>query len=76
MPSKSDAFGIVYLEAWYLSKPVIGAKSGGVPAVINDSLDGFLVDFGDVSEIINKIEILMDHPVLARNWVMLGEIKL
>lgn len=65
MPSKSDAFGIVYLEAWYLGKPVIGAKSGGVPAVISDGLDGFLVKFGDVGDIISKIQILRDYPVLA-----------
>ncbi len=65
MPSRSDAFGIVYLEAWYQRKPVIGARSGGVPAVISDGVDGFLVQFGDVADIVSKIQILMDNPVLA-----------
>jgi glycosyltransferase involved in cell wall biosynthesis len=66
MPSQADAFGIVYLEAWYLGKPVIGAKSGGVPAVITDGVDGFLVKFGDLQNLINKIQSLMNDPALAK----------
>lgn len=48
MPSKTDTFGIVYLEAWLSRKPVIGAMAGGVPEVITDGVDGFLVPFGNV----------------------------
>ncbi|MDD5556468.1 MAG: glycosyltransferase family 4 protein [bacterium] len=48
MPSKSDTFGIVYLEAWLARKPVIGAMAGGVPEVIEDGVDGFLVPFSHV----------------------------
>lgn len=64
MPSRTDSFGIVYLESWLYRKPVIGARAGGVPAVIDDGHDGFLVDFGDVSALSERIEDLLAHPEL------------
>ena len=48
MPSRTDSFGIAFLEAWCYKLPVVGARAGGVPDVIDDGRNGLLVDFGDV----------------------------
>ncbi|MFQ3630157.1 glycosyltransferase family 4 protein, partial [Roseiflexus sp.] len=34
LPSRTDSFGIVFLEAWCYGVPVIGARAGGIPDVI------------------------------------------
>jgi glycosyltransferase involved in cell wall biosynthesis len=65
MPSRTDSFGIVYLEAWLNGVPVIGARAGGVPEVISDGVDGYLVDFGDVAALANRIELLLRRPEAA-----------
>jgi glycosyltransferase involved in cell wall biosynthesis len=59
MPSRTDSFGIVYLEAWLYGKPVIGADAGGVPDVISDGQDGYLVPFGGVTELEARISDLL-----------------
>lgn len=64
MPSRTDSFGIVYLEAWLYRKPVIGARAGGVPAIIDDGQDGFLVEFGAVDALAQRIEELLRNPSL------------
>jgi len=66
MPSRTDSFGIVYLEAWLNGVPVIGARAGGVPEVITDGVDGYLVGFGDVAALANRIELLLRRPEAAR----------
>lgn len=66
MPSRTDSFGIVYLEAWLYGKPVIGAQAGGVPEVINANRDGLLVRFGDVEALAAAIDrLLTDKPLAA-----------
>jgi glycogen synthase len=70
LPSRTDSFGIVYLEAWLYNKPVIGARAGGVPAVIADGGDGLLVKFGDTDALAARIEQLLTDRALARR---LGE---
>jgi glycosyltransferase involved in cell wall biosynthesis len=65
MPSKADSFGIVYLEAWLYKKPVIGAYAGGIPDVIHDGKDGFLVPYGDIHMLSEYIEQLLSYPALA-----------
>jgi glycosyltransferase involved in cell wall biosynthesis len=65
MPSRTDSFGIVYLEAWLNGVPVIGANAGGVPEVITDGVDGYLVEFGDVAALANRIELLLRRPEAA-----------
>jgi glycogen(starch) synthase len=75
LPSRIDSFGIVYLEAWAYGKPVIGARAGGVPDVINDGVDGLLVPFGDVPELAAAIKTLLSDPSRARTMGQRGQAK-
>jgi glycogen(starch) synthase len=67
MPSRTDSFGIAYLEAWCYGLPVVGARAGGVPDVISDRRDGLLVPFGDVPALADAIgELLRDRDEARR----------
>jgi L-malate glycosyltransferase len=46
LPSRSDSFGLVFLEAWANSVPVIGYRAGGVADLIRHGQDGLLVKCG------------------------------
>lgn len=59
LPSRSDSFGIVFLEAWFYGKPVVGADAGGIPGLVRDGVDGLLVGFGDVKELALSIQKLL-----------------
>lgn len=45
MPSKEEAFGIAFLEAMAMGKPIIAANMGGVPEFIMDGRNGILIEF-------------------------------
>ena len=75
MPSRTDSFGIVYLEAWLNGKPVIGARAGGVPGLVSEGKDGLLIDFGDVSELALSIKSLLDDPNLSTRFGESGRQK-
>lgn len=66
LPSRTDSFGIVFLEAWCYDLPVIGARAGGVPDVITDGETGLLVPFGAVDELAGQIQQLLADKVYAR----------
>jgi glycogen synthase len=59
LPSRSDSFGIVFLEAWFYGKPVVGARAGGIPGLVRDGVDGLLVPFGDRKELALSIRKLL-----------------
>jgi glycosyltransferase involved in cell wall biosynthesis len=76
LPSRNDAFGLAFLEAWAYGKPVIGADAGGIPDVVSDGRDGFLVPFGDTAALARKIGVLLDDPALAARMGEAGRRKL
>lgn len=59
MPSRTESFGISYLEAWAYEKPVIGARAGAVRDVIAEGVDGYLVAFGDIDAIARCLQRLL-----------------
>lgn len=48
LPSRSDSFGLVILEAWANGIPSVAYRAGGVAGVIRHEQDGLLVRCGDV----------------------------
>ena len=75
LPSRTESFGIVYLEAWAYGKPVIGAQAWGVKTVIDNGQDGLLVPFGDVSALADAIHTLAENPELRRSMGERGRHK-
>lgn len=59
MVSKTDSFGIVYLESWFNKKPVIGCTTDVMYEIIENNVDGALVDFGDAKALSSKIDELL-----------------
>ena len=55
LPSFSESFGLVLIEALACGKPVIGSNVGGITEIINDDV-GLLVDPNKVSSIAGAID--------------------
>lgn len=55
LPSRSDSFGLVLLEAWANGVPNVAYRAGGVADLIRDGEDGFLVPCGDVEGLARAI---------------------
>lgn len=70
MPSISESFGLVYLEAWHKKKPVIGANIPAVKELIDGAKGGLLVEYGNEEELQGAIEKLASDRLLAKQ---LGE---
>ena len=66
LPSRSDSFGIVMLEAWSHGVPVIAARAGGIPGVVDDGATGLLVPFADIEGLIAAAERLISDEPFAR----------
>ena len=64
--SRYEAFGRVTVEAMRAGKPVIGARSGGTPELIQDGFNGLLYTPGDHRELAEKISYLHKNAQLAR----------
>ena len=75
MPSRSDAFGIAFLEAWASKKPVIGARIGATPDVIRDNIDGLLVEFDNPQDIAEKVITLLKKKRLRNQFGLAGNAR-
>ncbi|CAN5584751.1 glycosyltransferase family 4 protein [soil metagenome] len=65
MPSRTESFGIAYLEGWANRKPVLAAIAGAVPELVRENENGILVEFGAVAEIASGILHLLSSPATA-----------
>ena len=70
LPSVLESFGIVYIEALFFGKPIIGSRGQGVEDFIVDGETGFLINPYDRDELARKITILMKDERLR---ISMGE---
>jgi len=69
-PSGHESFGIAFVEAWAVKKPVIGCRRGAVPWVVDAGRNGLLVEFQNEKMLAAAIVQLLKNPQWARS---LGE---
>jgi glycosyltransferase involved in cell wall biosynthesis len=65
-PSRSEAFGFVNIESMAVGTPVIASAVGGIPELIRDGEDGFLVPPEDPVRLAEKIDVLISNPHLRQ----------
>lgn len=67
-PSTTETLGFVALESFASGVPVVGARAGGVPFVIDDGTTGFLVapELPDSAWAERVAQLLDDAPLRAR----------
>ncbi|MGM7666931.1 glycosyltransferase family 4 protein [Microbacterium sp. A93] len=58
-PSVTETLGLVALESMASGVPVVGARAGGIPFVIDDGGTGFLVDAEDVGGWVDRLTLLL-----------------
>jgi len=72
LPSNNEPFGRVLLEAMYTGTPVIGTKSGGIPEIIDNEVNGLLVPYGDVLALKEAILRVLNDEVLKQRIINAG----
>jgi len=70
LPSKSEGFGLVYIEAMARGRPCVGARAGATPEIITEDT-GMLADYGDIAQIASACVAALrrpwsQEPMLAR----------
>jgi glycosyltransferase involved in cell wall biosynthesis len=66
LPSRSDSFGLVLLEAWANGKPNLVYRAGGPAELVRDGLDGLQARCGDVDELAAKLCTMVADADLRR----------
>jgi N-acetyl-alpha-D-glucosaminyl L-malate synthase BshA len=61
-PSETESFGMGILESMAFGKPVLATRSGGIPEVMRDKIDGYLLKVGDINGFAAKLKQLMKNP--------------
>ncbi len=65
LPSRSDSFGLVLLEAWANGLPNIAYRAGGIADVLRDGSDGLLIACGAIVDLASGLDAPLHGPTTA-----------
>ena len=73
LPSRSEGTPVSAIETLASGRPVVATRVGGVADVVQDGVDGFLVDFGDVEGAATHLARLAGNPELRARMGAAGQ---
>jgi glycosyltransferase involved in cell wall biosynthesis len=73
--SETDNMPVSLIEAMALGLPIVSTRSGGIPDLIEDGKDGFLVPRNDPEAMTERIVRLLEDDRLARTLALNGRRK-
>ncbi len=66
VPSRNEAFGRVVLESLSVATPVIASNVGGIPEIVRDGVDGWLIPPDDPAALADRMARLLRDPDARR----------
>ena len=64
LPSLTEGFPVVLLEAMAAGLPIVATNVGGIPDIVEDGVNGYLVNAKSPDEMAEKILMLMQNSVM------------
>ncbi len=64
LPSYREGVPRTLLEAASMAKPIVTTDTVGCREVVEDGVNGFLVPVKDINELVVKIKLLVENPIL------------
>mgnify|MGYP001027013755 FL=1 len=65
VPSRwQEPLGLINLEAGACRKPVVATRVGGIPEVIEEGVNGYLVEAGNIDALVERVARLITDPAL------------
>lgn len=75
VPSRSESFGLVALEAAACGVPVVASSVGGLLSLVDHGETGFLVPDRDPVLFAKAIERIIDEPLLAESMAAASHVR-
>lgn len=72
LPSITDGFGLVLVEAMGMGVPVIGTDAEGIKDVITDGVDGFLFTNEDTQMLAEKLQTILFNTEIRKKFIANG----
>jgi glycosyltransferase involved in cell wall biosynthesis len=64
LPVHREPFGVAFVEAMHHALPIVGTRVGAVRDLVQDDVNGFLVDVGDVDALAARLDRLLSDAEL------------
>ncbi len=72
LPSFTEGFGRVIIEAFACGRPALGSRVGAIPELIKDGENGFLIEPGDAEALADKMTHILQNPGQAKRMGQRG----
>jgi glycosyltransferase involved in cell wall biosynthesis len=76
LPSRSDSFGLVLLEAWANGLPNVAYRAGGIADLVRHERDGLLAPCGSMEGLAAALARLVDDSGLRQQFGEAGQARL
>jgi glycosyltransferase involved in cell wall biosynthesis len=75
VPSLSETFGMVILEAWAAGTPVVASRTSGAIALVDEGVNGLLFDLERPADFHAAVDRVLAQPDVAARWGGAGRSK-
>lgn len=75
-PSRTEALSLSIVEAMYTGLPIVASNVGGIPELVNDGVNGDLVDADDAYQLASALKRLLLDPVLRKEMGIASSTRL
>lgn len=68
LPTREEAYGLVFSEAMAAGLPCIGTRTMAIPELIDEGKTGYLIEIDNEKELIDRLQILIENTSLRADF--------